>query len=73
MVYMPRLSALSFPPCLSLISPYFSATPYLPRSLWIDLCLLFSPPKCGRAERVGGQNLISLCLDVIKSHKVRMN
>lgn len=55
MRYMPGLKALSFPPSLSLISPYFSATPYLPHSPWIDLRPPISPPKCGWTERVGSE------------------
>lgn len=46
------------------ISPSFSATPYLPRSLWIALCLPVSPPKCGQRDI----NLI-----VYKLEKILMN
>lgn len=42
------------------ISPSVSATPYLPRSLWITLCLPASPHKCedreNEREGGGGEN-----------------
>ena len=59
------------------ISPSFSATPYLPHSLWIALCLPVSPPKCRRTQnfkcgrwnpyldRTGKKNINEFSLSVL--------
>lgn len=59
------------------ISPSFSATPYLPHSLWIALCLPVLPRKCRRTQnfkggrwnpylvRIGKNNLNELSVSVL--------